>query len=863
MAVQMQPEVSHPLQALANKHATVAWCPIKHSKPFIAMASNGTQGISGDFQAPELKIELAKFDIGSGSQELSIINGVTIQDKVNALSWSIATPGHDMGLIAAGTANGAVQIWSPHMIGQGNQDGALVLEAREDSAITSLEWHYETNKAGGCLLAVGTQAGNLSLYNVDGTSNHMESFSPCGDNSGNIVQNGHQNQAVSGVSWNLKVPHIVASCCAAGNVCVWDLRSKKMVTHFKDNNVQRYQMSSVAWHPNEPTQLCVAYEDDRNPAIQFWDLRKSQSPYLEVQGHTKGISSLSWNTQDWRLLMSCGKDNRTVCWCLNTQAHMQPEIFSEIVTSQWCSEGSWCPTSPGIFSATTANGAVAVFSAMMKQNSPHYTPDWMQRPCGATFGFGGKMTTFGLNQKSAVSVHMVPNEPEVVAGANNFEQWLAQGDLGSFARHMATTTQDEHEKKTWDLMSMLFQDNWQNEVVGKMGFEKQAVLQAAEKYLGQPPGSLLGTPQADESTQAPAPTNSHPEPSLDAEGAENFFENLAVSHEQKEREEIERRESLLNGVDVDALQQSASDWTRGPERVIKESLLIGDLATAVECCLKAGRMADALLLASGGDAELFNRTKEEYMKRSEDTFLKTVGCIMNGDLDSMVTSSDLDRWQETLAIIATYAKSDKARYQQLCVALGERLRTEKFDVRSAVFCNLAAADFSGTVEIWSSMSASNTQRDALESIVQKMAVLQQATRFNGSDKQFTERVSSYAEVLANSGCLTSAMRYLSLLTSAEERSEVLKERIYNAVAPQVVQQLNVRPPNFPFQRVEVRPQVIQQTQPQHQQQQQHGKGGQQQQQYGQQQQQQQQYGQQQAKGQQKGYGAPQQQYGSK
>ena len=216
------------------------------------------------------------------------------------------------------------------------------------------------------------------------------------------------------------------------------------------------------------------------------------------------------------------------------------------------------------------------------------------------------------------------------------------------------------------------------------------------------------------------------------------------------------------------------------------------------------------------------------MKRSEDTFLKTVGCIMNGDLDAMVASSDLDRWQETLAIIATYAKADKARYQALCVALGERLRTEKFDVRSAVFCNLAAADFTGTVEIWSSMSASNTQRDALESIVQKMAVLQQATRFNGTDAKFTERVSSYAEILANSGCLTSAMRYLSLLTDQAERSEVLKERIYNAVSPQVVQQLNIRPPNFPFQRVEVRPQVIQQTQPQ---QQQYGRPSQTQQQF--------------------------------
>ena len=199
------------------------------------------------------------------------------------------------------------------------------------------------------------------------------------------------------------------------------------------------QMSSVQWHPNEPTVLAVAYEDDRNPAIQFWDLRKTEGAFLEVQGHTKGIQSLSWNTNDWRLLLSCGKDNRTICWCLSTTNTQQPEMFSETVTPQWCNEAIWCPTSPGIFGSTTANGSVSVYSAMTKQLSSHYTPDWMGRPCGGTFGFGGKMVTFGEAQKSAVSVHLVPNEPEVVAGANNFEQWLAQGDLGAFARHMAST----------------------------------------------------------------------------------------------------------------------------------------------------------------------------------------------------------------------------------------------------------------------------------------------------------------------------------------------------------------------------------------------------------------------------------------
>ena len=61
---------------------------------------------------------------------------------------------------------------------------------------------------------------------------------------------------------------------------------------------------------------------------------------------------------------------------------------------------------------------------------------------------------------------------------------------------------------------------------------------------------------------------------------------------EKEQKEKERKQQEENSI-VEA------DWTAGPEALIKESLLIGDLACAVEVCLKCGRMAYALLLASG------------------------------------------------------------------------------------------------------------------------------------------------------------------------------------------------------------------------------------------------------------------------
>jgi len=54
---------------------------------------------------------------------------------------------------------------------------------------------------------------------------------------------------------------------------------------------------AVAWHPDEPIQLCLASEDDRMPVIQLWDLRFATSPLKTFDGHQKGILSMSWCSQ--------------------------------------------------------------------------------------------------------------------------------------------------------------------------------------------------------------------------------------------------------------------------------------------------------------------------------------------------------------------------------------------------------------------------------------------------------------------------------------------------------------------------------------------------------------------------------------
>jgi protein transport protein SEC31 len=49
--------------------------------------------------------------------------------------------------------------------------------------------------------------------------------------------------------------------------------------------------------------------------------------------------------------------------------------------------------------------------------------------------------------------------------------------------------------------------------------------------------------------------------------------------------------------------------------LLSQALLLGELRSAVELCLKEERFADAIILAQAGDAELLKWTQERYLAK--------------------------------------------------------------------------------------------------------------------------------------------------------------------------------------------------------------------------------------------------------
>lgn len=163
----------------------------------------------------------------------------------------------------------------------------------------------------------------------------------------------------------------------------------------------------MMWNPLIPTQFLVANDDDKNPTINIWDLRNPHYPVATFNDiHYSGILSFSWCLSDPSLVISTGKDNRTVVTNFKTG-----EQVLEFPTKQSYKQVRWSNQQHGKVSAMTSDGNSSILSfepeglysnpgrpfvtpnILQSTNEP-YVPTWNKPRCGAAFGFGNKLVTF-------------------------------------------------------------------------------------------------------------------------------------------------------------------------------------------------------------------------------------------------------------------------------------------------------------------------------------------------------------------------------------------------------------------------------------------------------------------------------------
>ena len=225
---------------------------------------------------------------------------------------------------------------------------------------------------------------------------------------------------------------------------------------------------------------------------------------------------------------------------------------------------------------------------------------------------------------------------------------------------------------------------------------------------------------------------------------------------------------------------------------VQRALVVGDYPGAVAACVAAGRHADALVLASVGGTELWEKTRAAHIAANiSRPYMRVASAVVAEDLGAIVKSRVLAKWRETLAILCTYAPAEE--WGALAGVLAGRL-ADAGDAHAATLCHICAGDVDAAVRHWmDALPSGKVSPTALHSVLEKAVVLTRATG-QASSPGLANLAVSYAELLASQGQLTSAITYLDMVSDGGEAVTTLRDRIVRGGAGKLASSGAPRPP---------------------------------------------------------------------
>ena len=715
--------------------------------------------------------------------------------RFHDIAWGPPSEEHPRGIIAGALENGSLDLWDAEKLIKGSKDAFMSRTTKHTGAIKSLEF----NPLKPQILATAGAKGELFIYDINDISNPFR-----------LGTAAARSDDLECVAWNRKVPHILATGGSGGFVTVWDLKTKKASLTLNNN---RKAVGAIAWDPNNATKLLTATPDDSSPVILLWDLRNSNAPERTLQGHDQGILSLSWCQQDSDLLLSCGKDNRTLLW--NPQTGERLGEFPEV--TNWTFQTRFNPHNPALSATASFDGKISIqtlqntnpsatqsqaqgpvdgedfFSKAQTQPqgasfSLKKAPKWLERPSGASFGFGGKLISFGLvagaagkPRSSKIQISNFSVDSGVGSATEAFEKSLQAGDISSICEtHIAQAKTDE-EKADWKVIETLISDNPRKRVVEYLGFSE-----AEDVTNGVSDSEETKAKDATLGPNGAAAAKNSRLSTIFADGGdgEDFLSSIAAT----------------KGAKTDNPFHLFSDKDSESEKQITKALMLGQFEKAMNICLKEDRIADALIIANCGGKDLLEKAQSQYLSRKAQgpNYLRLLASVIGKNLWDVVYNADLSNWKEAMAIVSSYA--DQSEFSDLCEALGDRIM-ESGSLEDASFCYLVGSKLEKVTTIWitelkesekvgikelTGDSTFSVHARSLQDFIEKVTVFRDVTKFQDTERGLTsgwklaplyDMYVEYADIVAAHGQLSVAEKYLGLLPEQYPAAEVARNRV--------------------------------------------------------------------------------------
>jgi protein transport protein SEC31 len=492
-------------------------------------------------------------------------------------------------------------------------------------------------------------------------------------------------------------------------------------------------------------------------------------------------------------------------------------------------------------------------------------PKWLKRPVGVTFGFGGKLVSFD-NKRYTVKVSTIITEPEIVRRSTELESLVESKSLDSFCESRGKNASNEFESENWKVLHTMFNENEnaREQLVKHLGFSKDDIV--AQITIATKNMSISGSVNTEktqvetnndqdvvkrksvaEAADVPLPTspidvksekkdyNIVDNSTVKSENIDELFSGSSTSGGPSDASDFFSSEIIPDTFPIHSTTSTYNEQAsinKGTfkiypaqesdvDKLITRSIVLGDFESAVNLCLETDRLSDAVLLAGCGGPELLQKTRKIYFekKASNVPYLRLLQSIVSEDLSDIVYNADLSEWQEVVAVLCTFARSED--FSGLCNALGQRLEQEYHKLsgssngkskgieymKNAVFCYLAAGNLENVVNIWiteqeeeehaelehaelehadqgdakSSSFRYSLHAKFLQCLIEKVTVFRKAIDYvdpalvqnldtnttESNNQQFNlsklyDKYAEYAEILASQGRLTTALKYLNL-----------------------------------------------------------------------------------------------------
>ncbi|KAK4157453.1 hypothetical protein C8A00DRAFT_29601 [Chaetomidium leptoderma] len=770
--------------------------------------------VDADF-SDETKLELWDLNLDAPDQglELQAVASISTESRFYDIAWGAPSDEHPRGVVAGAMEDGSLQLWDAAKLLAG-EEALMSRDIKHTGPIKALQF----NPLRPQVLATAGAKGELFVWDINDTSTAFRLGTAAAHD-------------IDCVAWNRKVSNILATGSAGGFVTVWDLKTKKASLTLNNN---RKPVSSIAWDPTNSTNLLTATSDDNTPVILLWNLRNSQAPERTLQGHDQGILSLSWCQQDPGLLVSCGKDNRTLVW----NAHTGERYGEFPEATNWTFLAHFNPSNPNLMATASFDGKITIqtlqntnpsaapaaqssmddddfFSKAPTQLqgasfSLSRAPVWFERPVGVSFGYGGKLVIFKKNdtpagqpRSSKIQISAFSVDSDIGSATEKFEEAFKTGDMAAICDSNAADAKTDEEKADWEVLKTLSESDGRTKILEYLGFAKDDdAASATEETEGD---ELKEEPK--EAGLAP------PQPNGDDAAKKKHKRVTSMWGDLDEGDDFLSDIAAAKGAKTDNPFHLLGEGNTAEDQITK-AIIVGNFDKAVNICLKEDRIADAFILANCGGKDLVDKVQTAYLaqKKGSPSYLRLINSVIGKNLWDVVYNADLDNWKETMVTLCTFAQPSE--FPDLCEALGDRIY-ESGSRKDASFCYLVGSKLEKVVDIWiaelheaeqaglkeaSDDSTFSIHARSLQHFIEKVTVFRHVTKFADNEKDLSEgwklaslygKYTEYADIVAAHGQLAVAQRYLDLLPTTFPAAEVARNRVRLATtqkaAPQVAQ----------------------------------------------------------------------------